>query len=471
MLIPTIALGSLLAVAANGTEVTVYNQGFGFVKEVRTLQLKQGRQQIAVSDVASQIDPTSVAIKSLTAPDAFSILEQNYQYDLISPEAILNKSVGQKVRLIRTIGNTRDVLEGTLISSPTSVVGTPGGGNINTYNGLVIRADDGRIILNPTGEIEVKSVPPGLISQPTLLWDLEANKAGEQPVQVSYITNGMNWNADYVMTLDGLGKADLQGWVTINNQSGATFNDAKLKLLAGEVNRPAPMAETMAFGGRAGGGVAKRQFNEEGLFEYHLYTLDRPATVRQKEIKQLSLLEGHEIPVTKKLIVDAMRDFGRWFPQEGEVGTGDIKPQVRIEFTNDEKSNLGMPLPAGRFRIYQRDKSGSTQMLGEDRISHTPRNEKLSLVVGRAFDVVATRKRLNFQVISSNHYREQYEVEVRNRKEVPETVYVLERHWGDWNILEKSQTFEKLDANTIQFVMKLKPNEVAKVSYTVDTKW
>lgn len=461
--------------ASNPTsaELTIYNQGFGLVKEVRSLDLKEGRQNVAIENVASMIDPTSVAMKSLTDPFSLSVLEQNYQYDLISPWAILNKSVGKKVTFIRTIGNTRDVLTGTLISSPTSVVGGTDGSNQMTYNGLVIRTDSGSIILSPTGEIQVQEVPDGLISKPTLMWDLEASKAGANTVELSYITNGITWSSNYILTIDGVGHGDMKGWVTIDNKSGATYENAKLKLLAGDVNVvPKPMVLGMSggFGGRVMDSAAK-QFNEESLFEYHLYTLDRPATVRDRETKQISLLEGKDIPVTKKIVVDAMRGYNQWYPTEGEVGTGDIHPQVRLEFVNDEKSGLGMALPKGKVRIYQRDKSGSVQLLGEDQIDHTPRNEHLSLVVGRSFDIVSSRKQTEFTRLSPSWVRQSFEVEVRNRKTTPETVFVIERHWGDWKIKKENIKGAKLDAFSYQFQLNLQPNEVKTVQYTVETEW
>ncbi|MDR3691951.1 MAG: hypothetical protein P4L46_21400, partial [Fimbriimonas sp.] len=349
-------LGVLAAVVmASGpsqTEITVYNQGFGLVKEVRNLALKKGRQTVNIEDVASQIDPTSVSFHSVLDKDAFSILEQNYQYDLISPQAILNKSVGQHVRFIRTIGNQKDVLSGVLLSSPTAIVADQNGGSQQTYNGMVIRSDDGRIVLDPTGEVEVESVPAGLISKPTLMWDVEAPKAQESPVELSYISHGLNWSADYVVTLNGQGKGDIQGWVTLNNSSGATWENAKLKLLAGDVHTVQPMAMNRPMGGFAGGIGGGGGFAEESLFEYHLYTLERPATVRNNETKQLSLLQGQDVPIEKKLIVDSINS--RYFPGEGEIGTGDIKPQVRLEFVNNKESGLGMPLPKGKMRVYQR---------------------------------------------------------------------------------------------------------------------
>ena len=463
-------IAAVLAVSGpTQTELTIYNQGFGLVKETRKFSFRQGRQTISVEDVPSLIQPTSVGIRGLTDANAFSVLEQNYQYDLISPQAILNKSVGKRIRFVRSVGNLKEVVEGTLLSSPIAIVANPQGGSQQTYNGMVIRTDDNRILLNPTGEIDVASVPEGLISKPTLLWDVQAERAHEQSVELSYVSNGLSWSADYVLTLDGTGGSDVQGWVTLNNSSGATWKDAKLKLLAGDVNvirEQIRMPTGRSLGVRLRG---KTEFQEETLFEYHLYTLERPATVRNRETKQLSLLEGHGIPVQKRLVVDSIS--GRYFPTEGEIGTGDVKPQVRLEFVNDKKSGLGMPLPKGKFKVYQRDKSGSVQLLGEDQIDHTPRNERVSLVMGRSFDVVASRKRTSFNWIKSNSARESFEIEVRNRSAMPESVEVLERHYGDWTITSKSQEFAKLDSNTAQFKVDLLPNQVKKVIYTVETKW
>jgi len=473
-MIVSVAISALLAATKpSSTELTIYNQGFGFVKEVRSIDLKAGRQTVSVEDVAAQIDPTSVGIRSLTDKSSFQVLEQNYQYDLINPQAILNKSVGQKIRFVRTLGNSKDVLVGTLMSSPTAIVAGPDGSGQQTYNGMVIKTDDGRIVLNPTGEVEVEQVPEGLISKPTLLWDLDASRSGPNSIELSYITHGMSWESNYVLTLGSDSKADLQGWVTLNNQSGTGYHDAKLKLLAGDVNQ---VAQGFGIGGggmtrNAFAAKAAPAFEEQSLFEYHLYTLQRPATVNNRETKQISLLEGKDIPITRKLVIDSMRGYYNYYPAEGEVGTGDIKPQVRLEFTNDKDSHLGMPLPKGKIRIYERDKEGSVQLLGEDQIDHTPRNEHLSLVVGRSFDVVSSRKRTNFTRVNEHVVRESFEIEVRNRKEVPEKVIILERHWGDWKILEKSQDFEKRDAQTMQFVVALESNETRKVTYTVETKY
>jgi hypothetical protein len=474
----TFALATLAAVADSGTELTVYNQGFALVKEVRTLDLRAGRQDVRIEDVAQMIEPSSVGIRSISAPGSFEVLEQNYQYDLIGTQAILNKAVGQKITLNRVLPNgVKERVVGTLLSSPTAIVGGQGGSEY-TYNGMVLRADDGRILLDPSGEVEVAAIPEGLISKPSLLWDVVAEKAGRNQVEISYLTQGMSWNADYVLSLDGDGKkGDLKGWVTLTNNSGATFKDAKLKLLAGDVARAQP---PRAPGGRAGGfaemAKADSGFAEEQFADYHLYTLQRPASVRNREMKQVSLLEAFEVPVTKILLVDAMRQYRGWRPQEGEVGTGNIKPQIRIEFVNDKKSRLGMPLPMGKFKVFQRDSSGSLQMLGEDAIEHTPRDEKVSLVVGRAFDIVCDRKRTAFEWIRNEKgdikgARESYEIEVRNRKETPETVNVWERHWYEYRIVRNNMPFKKLDAETIEFVVALAGGETKKIIYTCETLW
>ena len=456
-MLPLAMLSALMTNALPPTEITVYNQGFGLVKEARTLDLKKGRQTVGIEDVAAQIDPSSVAIRSLLAPEALSVLEQNYQYDLIGPASILAKAVGERIRVV----GAKETVEGVLISSP----GQNGGG-------LVLRTDDGRIVLDPQGQITLARVPEGLITRPTLLWDLLSDRDGAQNVELSYITGGLSWTADYVLTLDGAGKAAIQGWVTMNNQSGTTYRDAKLKLLAGDVNQtPAAPRGRSLNEVRGVFADAAKAFDEESLFEYHLYTLQRPATIANKETKQLGLLSGDAVPVRKRLIVDGTRQYGRYFPQEGAIGTGDIAPQVRIEFTNDAKSGLGMPLPAGRFRLYQRDASGSTQLLGEDRIGHTPKNERLSLVVGRSFDVRATRLRTAFEKLGDSAARESFSIELRNRKDVSETVEVIERVWGTWKVTAKSDDYTKEDANTIRFSVPLKPGEVRKVTYTVETRW
>jgi hypothetical protein len=464
---------AVAAYAPTANEVTVYNQGFALVKETRVLDLKEGLQDLAITDVASKIEPDSVGIQSLTNPKGFSVLEQNYQYDLISQNAILNKSLGKKIRFIRTVANQKEILEGTLISAPYTTA-TINGYEQQQYNGIVLKTDDGRIVLNPTGEMDVASVPEGLISVPTLNWMIDSSAAGSNTVELSYLTQGMSWEANYVLLFDGHSLGDLKGWVTMDNNCGHSYENVKLKLLAGDVARVQQQNRNGGFTGGmlfAAKSAAADNFSEQSISEYHLYTMQRPATIRDKEKKQLSLLEGHGINVTKKLTIDSLHDYGVYYPSQGEVGTGDLKPQIRLEFKNSKENDLGVPLPKGKVKVYQRDDSGSVQMIGEAQIDHTPKNELLSLMIGEAFDIRASRKRMSFQVLSPNESRESFEVSVRNRKETAETVYLLERHYGDWQVQATSEPFEKADANTMQYVLHLKPGEDRKVTYTIITRW
>lgn len=480
MIIAGTIASMLLASQPISTELTIYNGGFALVKEQRNLDLRAGLQEVSIQDVAQMIEANSVAIKSLSTPGSFSVLEQNYQYDLISPIAILNKAVGGQITFNRVLPDgSKERLTGTLMSAPTQMVSDMNGNSSYTWNGMVIRTADGRVILNPSGEIEVDSIPNGLITKPTLVWLLDSAKAGANHVELSYITGGMSWKSDYVLSLDGAGKVgDLKGWVTLNNNCGTSFNTKILKLLAGDVQRVQPQGR----GGFGGGGAqmamskaADNNFSEEQFADYHLYTLNRPTEIKNKEIKQVSLLEAFAVPLKKKLVADAMRNYFRYQPNEGQVGLGEIKPLIQLEFKNDKASNMGMPLPKGTFKVYQTDSSGSTQLLGEDTIDHTPKDETITLTVGRAFDVRVDRKRTSFEWIRSGGgirgARETFEIEVRNRKEVPETVTVLERHWYEHKITKTSMEPTKLDSDTYQFLVSLKANEVKTIIYTVETTW
>lgn len=472
-MIPAILAAHVL-VQDNATEITVYNQGLGFVKDVRTVDFKAGLQQFVIDDVAQLIDATSVGFRCLSNPGSISVLEQNYQYDLLSPESILQKSVGKRIRFTRTMGNRKESIDGVLVSSPTSVTNT-GDGSEYSYNGLVIKTDDGRIILSPEGEIEVMEIPEGLITKPSLVWQLDSATGQRARVELSYLTKGLSWNANYVLTLGGKGTGDLQGWVTLNNQSGLSFKNANLKLLAGDINVLTASNGNLgkpryAYGAAARDGEAA--FKEESLFEYHLYTLQRPATVKNKESKQLSLLEGFDVPVRKVIQFDSEANAATDSP-EGD--TQELRSAVMVKFTNNEKSHLGMPMPAGKIRVYQRDDSGSVQFLGENQIQHTPRDERVSLTIGSAFDVKATRKRTNYTKLGRNSARISYEIEVRNRKKVAETVSLVEHAFGglfqQWKITSSSDPFTKIDAGTFGFEVGLKAGEVKTVKYTAEVKW
>lgn len=472
MILTTLAVAAL---APQSVELTIYNANFALVKEVRQVSLQNGRQELRIEDVAGSIDPTSVSIKGLEGPP-FDVLEQNYQYDLLLPESILAKSIGKRIRLHQLLqSGQRVTTEGVLLSAPGRVVASPDGSQ-QVYSGLVLKTDDGRFILNPEGTIEVLELPEGLISRPTLMWDLLAEGAGQRKIEVAYLANNITWSADYVLTLNADDtRADLNGWVTIQNQSGATYSNATLKLIAGDVRRVAPPMDVRFRAGAAEMQMgAAKGFEEESLFEYHLYTLGRPATVRDRETKQISLLSAQNVEVKKRLIVEGQRSVwygaGRNYrPSEGYATDTDLKANVLVEVVNSEKSGLGMPLPKGKVRVYKRDGAGQVQMVGEDLIDHTPREEKFSLYVGDAFDIAAERRRLSFRRIANNVVEETFEIKVRNRKKVVETVEVVEHGWGDWEILNETQKSEKLDSNTFRYILKLQPDQEVVVRYTIRT--
>lgn len=466
---------ALLAAAAgqggagpvDSVEITVYNQNFGLVKEIRQVNLKQGVAVLAIEDVAATIDPSTVHFKSLDDPQGVEVLEQNFRFDLLGPNSILEKSVGKKVRLHRTLPDgKKEVLEGTLLTPPSQ--------------GTVIRTSDGRFVLSPAGEVEVMELPEGLIAKPTLFWEVRSAKSGTHRAELSYIANDISWIADYVATLDAKDeRLDLGGWVTLTNRTGVTYKDAKLKLVAGDVRRAQP--EMAKSGMMRGAGPAAELglggFAESQLFEYHLYTLGRPTTIANKEIKQVSLLNAADVPATKKLIYEGQgfywRSYGpNYRPGDGVDTDPNQKVHVVVEIVNSEKNRLGMPLPKGRVRVYKQDVEGQLQFVGEDTIDHTPRDEKIKLYIGDAFDVVCTRTRTDFRRISTDVIEQSFEINARNRKkDEAVTLTIAEHPSGDWEVLEKSHDFTKVDARTIHFVVEIPAGQELKVSYRVRSKF
>ena len=465
------------ALAFASVELTVYNQGFALVKETREIMLKHGKQKITLFDIAKKIDPTSVSLRSLKKKNALRILEQNYRYDPVTTSAILKKVVGSKIKLTRTLQDGRkEVIIGTLLSEPSSYKSTYGG-----HQGMVLQTDDGRILLNPTGEIEVASIPTELAVKPRLIWDLNSTVEGNHPIELNYITKGISWNADFTLTLEhDQVKAGIQGWVTLNNRSGTGFKNAKLKLLAGNIKKARSTKSKYAYEKAAFMAAPTRastkSFAQKSIADYHLYTLSWPTTIMDKEIKQVSFIRKNSIPVAKRLVIDPMKSYGSYYPSSSARGTGKFKPDIHLEFTNTEKNQLGIPLPAGRIRVFQKEESGSVQLIGEDNIQHTPTGEKLKLVIGKAFDIVAERKRTNYQSTRKEKGKPRYvfqdfEIHMRNNKNKAETVHLVERHWGEWQINNSNLEYQKIDSNTVQFSLLLKPKESRKIIFSITTKY
>jgi len=464
------ALGSLVTGAARAdtppskvsgdadrkqVSITVYNQGFGLVRELRELKdLGTGKVALEFRDVASTVQPETVAVKSQGG--TLRVLEQNYRFDLLTPETLLEKYVGRSVRAYRYHEATgkEDVVDAKVLS----VAGGP-----------VLQIGK-EITFGYPGRLAFPELPADLIAKPTLVWLVESTQS-KQSVEVSYLAQSMSWKADYVFVVNPTDdKGDLVGWVTLQNQSGATYRDAQLKLVAGDVNRVRseeqeyPMRAYKSAAAPAGGNA----FKEEGLFEYHLYTLDRPTTVRDKEQKQVTLLEAAGIGVSKKLIF-----FGQqyWFRgQYGEV-VKNQKVGVYLDFKNTEANHLGMPLPKGTLRVYKADKSGAKQFVGEDAIDHTPRDEKVRIKMGDAFDVVADRKQMEWRTLGSCSSESAWELELRNHKDEAVHVEVREPAGGDWTIVESSLPATKEDAQTFTFDVPVPKRGATKVKYRVRVRW
>jgi hypothetical protein len=429
--------------------ITIYNSNLGLVKDVRELELPRGVHDLWFEGVAASIDPTSVHIRSLTAPDALGVLEQNFEFDLIEPAKLMEKYVGKTVELVRYTEN------GEEIRASAKLLGTSGG---------YVYEIDGKVAVNPAGRVVLPSLPEGLIARPSLVWMLD-NRRDRHTVEASYLTGGINWKANYVAVLDKDDKkTDLSGWVTIDNRSGTTYENATLKLVAGDVNRVREERRLVSYDTMAEAAPKAAQFQEESFFEYHLYTLSRPATVRNNQTKQISLLSAADVGVKKSFVYAPAR--GYWRARKGGPDRN-TKVGVFVSLDNTEKNKMGMPLPKGVLRVYKKDKDGALQFIGEDRIDHTPRDETIRIKMGDAFDVVAERVQTDFQVLSSGHlYRSSYKVTIRNHKDEDIVVQVVERLTGDWTIERKSHDYEKESSHRIRFDVPVEANASAELTYT-----
>lgn len=433
--------------------VTIYNGNLGLVKDIRKIQLPTGIHDLRFMDVAAQINPATVHLKSLTDPGKLRILEQNYEYDLLNPQKLLEKYVGKKVKLWEKnqyTGEEREV-DALLLS----------------VNGGPIYQINGAIHLNYPGRVILPSIPENLIARPTLVWRLTNDLADSQVIEASYLTQGITWRADYVLTLnaddDG---GDLAGWVTIDNKSGATYKNAALKLVAGDVNRaPGEREMADALRGMAAKAAPESQtFQEEGFFEYHLYSLDGETTIKENQSKQISLLSAADIPIRKDLIYYGAQHYYR--NQYGKP-ISNQKVGVYLEVANNKKNHLGLPLPKGIVRVYKADRAGSLQFIGEDRIDHTPKDEKVKIKMGEAFDVVGERTQKDWRKIASGVYEVAWEIALRNHKAEDVEVMVVEPIPGDWDVLHASHAHKKIEAHTLEFAVKVPKESGVKINYRV----
>jgi hypothetical protein len=430
--------------------VTIYNSNVGLVKDTRLIECKPGIHEVKFMDVAAKIDPTTVHIKSLINGSSLNVIEQNYEYDLLSPQKLLEKFVGQKVQLATMNPETKkeEIVEATLLSTQ--------GGNIFQIGDKIHIGHYGRILLS--------KIPENLIPQPTLVWMLENKLSKPQKLEASYLTSGINWKADYVAVLNKLDTlTDLTGWVTIDNRSGATYQNALLKLVAGDIHRVQGEARMDYARPMAAAKEVTQQFKEESFFEYHLYTLDRRTTVKDNQTKQMTLLDANQVPL-KKLFIFA--GHPQYYYQMNQ-GSQKQKVGVFLELENTKKNNLGIPLPKGTLRVYKEDKDGSLQFIGEDRIDHTPKDEKFKIKIGEAFDVVGERVQTDYKRLGPNLFEVAFEVSLRNHKKEDIKVLVEEPIPGDWEMLSNTHSFEKLSAHLIRFDVPVAKDKEVKVKYRI----
>lgn len=439
--------------------VTVYNSNVALVRDVRRVHLPTGTVDLRFEDIAASVNPVTVHIVSLNAPKDLTVLEQNYEYDLLNPAKLMDKFVGKEVTLIRLVtenNSTKEVpVKATLLSNNQGPVWKVG-------NEIVTGMGADRLVF--------PNLPENLYSKPTLVWLLENRHAGEQDIEASYLTNDMNWNADYVLTVAADQKvADLNGWVTVVNHSGTAYRNAQLQLVAGQLNRVYNQAVPMEAMAMNKAAASAPQFAQEALSEYHLYTLERRTTLQNNETKQISLLSSTGVHIDKSFVVDGQQYYYRTAQNPGIPVKDPV--QVHIKFQNSEANSLGMPLPEGTVRVYQGDSKGRVQFIGEDRINHTPKDETLDLHIGNAFDVVEERKQTEYQQLGPRVSEMAYEITLRNHKPDAITVEVNEPIGGDWTMVDSNFKYEKTAAFAVRFSVPVEANGQAVLKYRVRVRW
>jgi hypothetical protein len=442
--------------------VTVYNSDLALVRDVRQIDLPAGESQLRFMDIASSINPATVHFRSVADPAKLNVLEQNYEYDLLDPSKLLQKYVGREVTLVRAVqkdGSTDlQQFQATLLS--------------DNAGGPVWKIGDDIVTGMATDSYRFPELPGNLYDRPTLLWLLDNHGPARQSVEASYLTSNISWSTDYVLTIGhDENSADLNGWVTLVNNSGTAFQNAQLQLVAGDLHR----VETPAATGGAlmdrmqAAAPAPPPFQQESFSEYHLYTLGRRTSIENNETKQISLLSATAFPVERRYVVNGQDWYYHSAAQPGEPVKDPV--EVYYKFQNEEKSGLGMPMPAGTVRVYEADSHGGVLFIGEDQIDHTPKDESVDLHVGNAFDIVAERKQTDYQSISNHVVEMEYEITLRNHKDTPVTVEVNEPIGGDWQILSSTYDAKKTAAFAAQFEVPVAANASSVLRYRVRVRW
>jgi hypothetical protein len=437
--------------------VTVYNSSIALVRDVRTLALAQGTSDLHFMDIAATVNPATVHFRSLTEPSRVSVLEQNYEYDLLEPEKLLRKYVGRDVTLVRLRQDQSSTREEVVTA------------RLLSYNNAPVWQIGGEIVTGMyTDHMRFPELPGNLYSRPTLIWTLDNSGALRHRVEASYLAGALAWNADYVLTVTRDDKAaDLDGWVTLKNGSGTSFRNASLQLVAGDLNRVRQELDRfMADEAKAmPQSAARAAMSQEAFSDYHLYTLGRKTTINNSETKQVSMLQATGFPVQKRYVVNGQAFYYR----NGQNPGAPLKDVVQVfyQFKNEQPAGLGMPMPAGVIRVYQSDSKGGVQFVGEDRINHTAKDETLNLKIGNAFDVVCERKQTDFEKIAPSVYEVEYEITLRNHKSSAVTVEVNEPIGGTWRMLQSSHKWTKTDAWASQFMVPVAVDGTSVLRYRV----
>jgi len=445
---PGIAPDTPLAAPQNGTTtlddqaelaLTVYNSNIALVRDVRNITLARGQSDLHFMDIAATVNPATVHFRSLTEPTRVSVIEQNYEYDLLEPEKLLKKYVGKDVTLVRsrTVGGSTREEEVTA--------------RLLSYNNAPVWQINGEIITGMHADhIRFPELPGNLYSRPTLIWTLDNGGGGRHRVEASYLATNLAWNADYVLTVTRDDKnADLDGWVTLKNGSGTEFKNASLQLVAGDLNRVRQQLNEMRDAAKSQRAEAAAPMAQEAFSDYHLYTLGHKTSINNAETKQVAMLNATGFPVNKRYVVNG-QNFYYHNPYSPSAPLKD-DVQVFYQLKNETTAGLGMPMPMGTVRVYQADSKGGLQFVGEDYINHTPKDEIINLKIGNAFDVVCERKQTDFQKIATNVYEMEFEITLRNHKAIPVTVEVNEPVGGTWQILRSTYNYTKTAAFAAQF--------------------
>jgi len=441
--------------------VTVYNSNIALIRDVRNLTLPAGIFRLKFMDIAATVNPATVHFRSLTDPEKLGVIEQNYEYDLLEPAKLLHKYVGKEVTLVRSYqdsGTTKhEEIKAILLSD---------------NNGPVWKIGNDIVTGMFAESYRFPEVPANLYDRPTLLMSLENSGAKKQQIEASYLANNLSWNADYVLTVARDDKnADLDGWVTVVNNSGTAFHNARLQLVAGELNRVADRSVNNRMDMNAAVPMAKaaQQFQQEAFSEYHLYSLARKTSVEDKETKQISLLQGSGVPVEKIFMVNGQSYYYR----NQQAPGAPLKDPVLVyyKFKNEEKAGLGIPLPAGNVRVYQKDSKGGILFAGEDHIDHTPKDEFVNIHIGNAFDVVAEHKQIDYKLVDKRTWEMEFEVTVRNHKDGPVTVQVNEPIGGDWEMLSSTYKYTKTAAFAAQFIVPVAKDGTSVLKYRIRAHW